>query len=153
MCQGAAMTRKTTIPESGRSRFQVCNKKIRRVTSKYSMAVATGKTTPTRLFNNMPRARLAKNSHDQNFACRSSSSKTRRKAHMARVMVKVSITSGIRTRVKSQSPIQVAITSPALKPAFLPKAHLANAAVTQASPMAVRAKGILAAQSWIPSSW
>ena len=71
---------------------------------------------------------------------------------MASATVAVSITSGIRMRVNSNSPAQVARHRPAYMPARLPKAQAPKAAVSQHRPMAESATGRRATQSETPKT-
>src|SRR3984893_6309777 len=111
---------------------------------------ATGQTTPTNLFRQKPVPRLAARTAAQKRGWGSSSSRARRKAHIARAIVNVNITSGIRIRVNRKIPAHVAMHKTEYRPARLPKAHVANAAVSQARAMTESAIGILAAQSDTP---
>jgi hypothetical protein len=111
---------------------------------------ATGNTTPTRLLNSRLTPRLTASVSDHRRGCGSSSSIARRNAHIDSATLAVNMTSGIRMRVNSHRPKQVAITSPAYIPARFPNAHVPNAAVIKASRMAESTTGIRAAQSCAP---
>ena len=75
------------------------------------------------------------------------SSKVRKKAHRASVMVSVSVTSGIRIRVNRNKPTQGESTSPAYIPAVSEKAQVPARAVIQHTPIAAKAIGTRATQS------
>ena len=110
-------------------------------------AVATGKTTPIKLFSRTPVPRLAARTNAQKRGCDSSSSRARRNAHIANAITSVSVTSGMTIRVKRNRPTHVAVHKPAYNPALCPNAQTPNAYVRHASPIAESAKGIRAAQS------
>ena len=76
-------------------------------------AAATGNTTPIRLLNNRLVPKLAARTNAHQRGCGSSSSIARRNAHMESAMLAVSITSGIRMRVKRKRPKQVEMHRPA----------------------------------------
>src|SRR6266446_6398915 len=86
-------------------------------------AVATGKTTPIKLFSRTPVPRLAARTNAQKRGCGSSSSRARRNAHIAKAIVSVSVTSGMTIRVKRNRPTHVATHKPAYNPALCPNAQ------------------------------
>ena len=90
----------------------------------------------------------------QRAGCGSSSSMVRKRLHNASVMASVKITSGIRMRVKRNSPTLVASTMPEHKPQRRPRPegslHAPKRAVTQHSRTVESAMGIRAAQSCTP---
>ena len=76
-------------------------------------------------------------------------SSARRNAHIAIVIVRTSITSGIRMRVKRNSPMQVAITGPRRIPRASQKPRRRTRGY-QLNAIAESATGIRAAQSLTP---
>src|SRR6266480_2450485 len=113
-------------------------------------AAPTGNTTAIRLFKSSPVPRHAARRNAQSLGRDSFSSSALKNAHIASVIVKVNMTSGIKTRVKRNRPTQVAMQSPAYNPARRPKAHVPKAAVSHATPTADNANGIRADQSCTP---
>ena len=83
--------------------------------------------------------------------CASPSSSARSNPHSASVIASVRIASGIRIRVKRNSPTLVASTSPEYIPLRRPNAQAPNRAVTQHSSTVPSAIGIRAAQSCTPN--
>ena len=73
----------------------------------------SGKTTPTRLFNNRLVPRLAAITRAHHRGRASAGSIARRNAHIESAMLTVSITSGIRMRVKRKRPKHVDMHRPA----------------------------------------
>ena len=82
----------------------------------------------------------------------SRSSRARRNAHMARVMVRVRVTSGINTRVNRKRPMHVESANPLYNPAVSENAQAPMRAVNQHRQTATKAMGKRAAQSCTPNS-
>src|ERR1700677_1087095 len=109
--------------------------------------VASGNRIPIKLLSNSPSPSVTARTKAQRRGCGSSSSRMRRNAHTAKATVKVSMTSGINTRVNKNRPTQVAMHKPAYNPARLPKAQAPKAIVNHERAMAEIAIGIRATQS------
>src|SRR4030088_2893168 len=100
-----------------------------------------------KLLSNKPTPILAQKRAAQNRGLGSCASITLRKDHIAKVMVSVRMTSGIRMRVKRNNPTHVAMHRPVYSLALFPKAQIPNAEVSRQRPITESAMGKRAAQS------
>ena len=100
MCQGAAISRMTSVPLSGCSRFQTFAAKRAGASEEIDDRGADRKDDRDQAFQQQADAQAGGQRNAQRRGAVLFGSMARRNAHIASAMVQVSMTSGIRMRVK-----------------------------------------------------